>query len=77
MTTPSGVNIPLMLMNHLPSEVRTLRGEITALEATLAEKRAQFLKHQQLALVMDVDLDAPAPVIAPAAPLADADEPKD
>jgi len=60
MTAAGGVNIPLMLRDHLPLEARTLRAEIAALEAQLAEKRAQLLQHQQVALVVGIELDAPA-----------------
>ena len=72
-TSAGGVNIPLMLRDHLPLEARALKAEIAAMEAALDEKRAQLLQHQQVALVVGIDLDAPvastetktgAPVVA-------------
>ena len=68
-TTPAGINITLMLKNHLPSEARELRAEIAALEAKTTEKRALLVQHQHLALVMGVDLDAPVAEPKPASPI--------
>jgi hypothetical protein len=58
-TAAGSVNIPLMLRDHLPIAARSLKAEIDALELELTAKRADLLQHQQVALVVGVDLNAP------------------